>query len=288
MSRNVTVIAVLVTVLILGGVLACALAPSVAEVPPTPTFTPTKTPRPTFTPTPAYTPTPTDTPTPVPTDTPTPVPPTDTPIPAPPTDTPIPVPPTNTPKPAPPTDTPAPPPPPPTEPPPYPYEIVSIDCPQQEKEVTWVGGGVVDANGEPIMEGVRVRYQNLSNRGVNKWATNLETEPDPWVYDIAKFGKLEKRDDWGGNWMNFYFELFWWNLVMNRQDTYRDEVGVQWMHTTMEWWVWVESLSGEQLSEKAYFKTYSHPTYQAGLEQQPDCGPDECGPPQCFIIFKHR
>jgi hypothetical protein len=162
-----------------------------------------------------------------------------------------------------------------------------LSCPEQEKEVTWVGGAVVGANGEPIMEGFRVRYQNSSNRGKTKWATNLEAEPDPWVYDIAKFGKLERRDDWQGNWMNFYFELFWWNLVMNRQDTYRDEVGVQWMHTIMEWWVWVESSSGEQLSEKANFKTYSHPVWQAGNPTQKEPDPDG-GPPQCFVVFQHR
>ena len=42
----------------------------------------------------------------------------------------------------------------PTEPPPFPYEIARIDCPVQEKEVTWVGGAVLDANGEPVMEGI--------------------------------------------------------------------------------------------------------------------------------------
>jgi hypothetical protein len=280
MSRNVTVIAVLITVLVLGGVLACALAPSVVQAPPTSTFTPTKTPRPTFTPTPAYTPTPTDTPTPVATDTPVP---TDTPTPAPPTDTPTPAPPTNTPKPAPPTDTPTPPPPPPTEPPPYPYEIVRIDCPQQEKEVTWVGGGVLDANGEPVMDGIVVRYFTASTRGLTPWAKDLESTDDPWKYDVAKMGKKEWRDEWGG-WMNFYFELFWWNLTMNRQDTYRDVVGEPRLHTTVEWWVWVESLSAEQLSEKANFKTYSHAVHAAGSEEPDPQG----GPPQCFVVFKHR
>ena len=284
MSRNVTVLAVLVTVLVLGGVLACALVPSVAEVPPTRTFTPTKTPRPTFTPTPAYTPTPTDTHTPVPTDTPTPVPPTDTPTPAPPTDTPTPVPPTNTPKPAPPTDTPVPPPPPPTEPPPYPYEIASISCPEQEKEVTWVGGGVLDANGEPVMEGIVVRYFTLSSGGKNPWAEALKSQPNPWKYDVAKMDKKEWRGEWGG-WMNFYFELLWNNPLMGwRQDTYRDEIGVSWMHTTVDWDIWVESLSGEPLSEKANFKTYSHAKHAAGAKEPDPKG----GPPQCFIVFKHR
>jgi hypothetical protein len=286
MSRNVTVVAVLTTVLVLGGVLACALAPSVAQVPPTPTFTPTKTPRPTFTPTPAYTPTPTDTPTPVATDTPTP---TDTPLP---TDTPTPAPPTNTPKPVPPTDTPTPPPPPPTEPPPYPYEIVSIDCPEVEREVSWVGGGVLDANGEPVMGGIAVRYSTLSTRGKTPWARDLEGTADPWKWDVAKMDKREQRHDWGGKWMNFGFELWYWNLIMDRQDTYRDpgteeSVGGGWMHTTVEWWVWVESLSGEQLSEKAYCKTYSHPKWQAGNPEQNAADP-EGGPPQCFIVFQHR
>jgi hypothetical protein len=287
MSGNVTVIAVLLTVLVLGGVLACALVPSVAEVPPTPTFTPTKTPRPTFTPTPAYTPTPTDTPTPVPTDTPTPVPPTDTPTPAPPTNTPTPVPPTNTPKPAPPTDTPVPPP---TEPPPYPYEIVRIDCPEVEREVTWVGGAVLDVNGEPVMEGIVVHYSTLSTRGKAPCARDLEHlgQPGCYKWDVAKMGKKEWRDGWGG-WMNFGFELWYWNLIMNRQDTYRDpgtkeSVGGGWMHTTVDWDVWVESLSGEQLSDKAHCKTYSHAVHAAG-EEEPD---PEGGPPQCYIVFKHR
>ena len=106
-------------------------------------------------------------------------------------------------------------------------------------------------------------------------------------------GKKEPRYDWGGKWMNFGFELWYFNLIMSRQDTYRDpgtaeSVGGGWMHTWVDWEVWVESLSGEQLSEKARCRTYSHPRFQAGLEQQPDCGPDECGPPQCFIVFKHR
>jgi len=284
MSRNVTVIAVLTIVLILGGVLACALVPTVAEVPPTPTFTPTKTPRPTFTPTPAYTPTPMDTPTPVATDTPVP---TDTSTPAPPTDTPVPLPPTNTPKPAPPTNTPVPPPPP-TAPPQYPFEIVYQSCPDQEKEATWVGGGVIDANGEPIMQGFMVEYRTLSNRGKTPWAEDLKTQPNPWVYDIAKFGKLEQRGDWGGNWMNFYFDLVWHNPDMEyRRDTYRDEPDVTWMHTIVEWWVWVVSPSGEQLSEKASFKTYSHPTWQAGNPTQKEPDP-QGGPPQCFVVFKHR
>lgn len=285
MSRNLTVVVALITVLILGGGLACALAPSVAQAPPTPTFTPTKTPRPTFTATPAYTPTPTDTPTPAATDTPVP---TDTPLP---TDTPTPAPPTNTPKPAPPTDTPTPPPPPPTEPPPYPYEIVRIDCPEQEKEITWVGGAVLDANGEPVMGGVMVRYQTISTRGKTPWAKDLQTEPDPWLYDIAKMDKKERRDDWG-EWMNFYFELWYFNLVMNRQDTYRDpgtddQAGGQWMHTWVDWTVWVVSPSGEQLSEKAQFRTFSHPKWQAGNPTQREPDPDG-GPPQCFVVFKHR
>jgi hypothetical protein len=284
MSRNVTVVAVLIAVLVLGGVLACALVPTVAEVPPTPTFTPTKTPRPTFTPTPAYTPTPVDTPTPVATDTPLP---TDTPTLAPPTDTPIPLPPTNTPKPAPPTNTPVPPPPP-TAPPQYPFEIVYESCPEQEKEATWVGGGVIVANGEPIMQGFMVEYRTLSNRGKTPWADDLKTQPNPWIYDIAKFGKLEQRSDWGGNWMNFYFDLVWHNPDMEyRRDTYRDELDVTWMHTIVEWWVWVVSPSGEQLSEKASFKTYSHPKWQAGNPTQKEADPDG-GPPQCFVVFKHR
>jgi len=283
MSRNVTVIAVLVTVLVLGGVLACALAPSVVQVPPTSTFTPTKTPRPTFTPTPAYTPTPTDTPTPAPTDTPVP---TDTPTPAPPTDTPAPVPPTNTPKPAPPTDTPPPPPPPPTEPPPFPYQIVSIDCPEQEKEVTWVGGGVLDANGEPVMDGIVVAYDARSVPGdQHPWAKDLKTAADPKRWDVAKMGKKEKRDDWGGKWMNFAFEIEWYNPIMgNRQDTYRHVPGDPNVHTVLEWSVWVESLGGEHLSEIATCKTYSHAKHAAGSDE-PD---PEGGPPQCFIVFKHR
>jgi hypothetical protein len=284
MSRNVTVVAVLITVLVLGGVLACALVPTVAEVPPTPTFTPTKTPRPTFTPTPAYTPTPADTPTPVATDTPVP---TDTPTPAPPTDTPVPLPPTNTPKPAPPTNTPVPPPPPPTEPPPYPYVIAGIDCPEVERDMTWVGGGVVNANGEPVMEGIVVRYFTLSTRGLNPWADELKASDDPWKWDVAKMDKKELRNDWGGNWMNFSFTLTWFNLITSRNDTYRDVVGVQALHTTVEWWVWVESLSGEQLSEKANFKTYSHPKWQAGNPAQNEPDP-QGGPPQCFVVFKHR
>jgi len=291
MSRNVTAIAVLTTVLVLGGVLACALAPSVVQAPPTSTFTPTKTPRPTFTATPAYTPTPMDSPTPVPTDTPTPVPPTDTPTAAPPTDTPVPVPPTNTPQPAPPTDTPVPPPPPPTEPPPFPYEMVRLDCPQAEKEVTWVGGAVLDANGEPVMGGVMVRYQTISTRGKTPWAKDLQTQPDPWLYDIAKMDKNEWSDYWQSRW-NFYFELWYWNLIMDRQDTYRDpgtteDAGGGWMHTWVDWTVWVVSPSGEQLSEKAEFRTFSHPVWQAGNPAQKAPDP-EGGPPQCFVVFKHR
>jgi len=157
---------------------------------------------------------------------------------------------------------------------------VSIECPDQEKEVTWVGGSVLDANGEPIMDGIMLRYFTLSDRGKNPWATNLEGTDDPWKYDVAKMDKKEQRNDWGGKWMNFYFELFWWSLIMNSQDTYRDEIGVAWMHTVVEWWVWVESPSGEQLSEKANFKTYSH-------TRDPDDS-DPTGPPQCFVVFKHR
>jgi hypothetical protein len=163
---------------------------------------------------------------------------------------------------------------------------VRVDCPQAEKEVTWVGGAVVDANGEPIMGGVVVRYFTLTNRDKNPWATNLEGTEDPWKYDLAKMDKNEWSDYWGAQW-NFYFELFWWNLVMNSQDTYRDEVGVQWMHTTVEWWVWVESPSGEQLSEKANFKTYSHPVWQANNPVQKEPDPDG-GPPQCFVVFQRR
>jgi hypothetical protein len=152
-----------------------------------------------------------------------------------------------------------------------------------------VGGGVINANGEPIMEGVMVEYRTLSNRGKTPWSEDLKGEPNPWIYNIAKMGKLERRDDWGGNWMNFYLELKWYNPLMGyHQDTYRDELDASWMHTAVEWWVWVVSPSGEQLSEKANFKTYSHPTYQEGLEQQPDCEPGQCGPPQCFVVFKHR
>ncbi len=279
MSRNVTVIVVLTTVLALGGVLACALVPSVVQAPPTPTFTPTKTPRPTFTPTPAYTPTPTDTPTPVPTDTPLP---TDTPTPAPPTDTPTPVPPTNTPRPAPPTDTPVPPP---TEPPPFPYEVVNVSCPQVEAFVTFVGGAVLDANGNPVMDGVVVAYQNISTPGnVEAWVPDLVGTGDPKRWNVAKMNKLEQRPDWWGGWMNFAFDLPWYSAMSGgARDTWRHIEGDQHVWTALEWWVWVESPSGEQLSEKANFKTYSHTR-----EQVEDGLAEQGGPPQCFVFFKHR
>jgi hypothetical protein len=282
MSRNVTVIAVLTTVLVLGGVLACALTPSVVQAPPTSTFTPTKTPRPTFTPTPVYTPTPTDTPTPVATDTPVP---TDTPTPAPPTDTPTPLPPTNTPKPAPPTDTPTPPPPPPTEPPPFPYEIVENYCPVPplSAEKTIVAGAVLDANGEPVMEGVVVAYDAASSpRNEHPWARDLQATGDPKRWDVAKMDKKEWRADWGGKWMNYQFEMEWYNVLMGgAQDAYRDIFGEHPSYrTTLDWSVWVESLSGERLSEIATCKTYSHPP-------DPD-DPEPNGPTQCFIFFKLR
>ena len=84
--------------------------------------------------------------------------------------------------------------------------------------------------------------------------------------------------------MNFALEMYWFNPIMNAQDTYRH---IQNAHpelrTTLEWSVWVESPSGEKLSDVARCKTYSHPKYPAGAEPDP-----AGGPPQCFIVFKHR
>jgi len=162
---------------------------------------------------------------------------------------------------------------------------VRIDCPEQEKEVTWVGGAVLDANGEPIMDGIMVEYRTHSTVGEQTpWAKDLKSTANPWIYDVAKMGKKEWRDEWG-NWMNFYFEIEWYNPIMgNRQDTYRHVIGLPQIHTTLEWWVWVVSPSGEQLSEQAYFKTYSHPVQAAGAKEPDPQG----GPPQCYIVFKHR
>jgi len=197
----------------------------------------------------------------------TPTPPTPTPLP--PTDTP-----TSVPTPRPPTATP-------TEPPLYPYEIVLIDCPIQEKEVTWVGGGVLDANGELVMDGVVVAYDAASIPGnEHPWARVLESTDDPRRWDVAKMGKKEWPDDWRGKWMNFFFEIYWFNPIMGSQDTYRHVVGDPNVHTVLEWSVWVESPSGVKLSDVAHCKTYSHP-------HDPD-DPEPNGPPQCFIVFRHR
>lgn len=162
--------------------------------------------------------------------------------------------------------------------------MVRIDCPEVEREATWVGGAVLDANGEPVMGGIMVEYRTLSNRGKTPWAEDLKTQPNPWVYDVAKMDKKEWRDDWGG-WMNFYFDLVWYNPIMGyHRDTYRDELDVSWMHTTVDWDVWVVSPSGEQLSEKVHCKTYSHAKHAAGVDGEDSQG----GPPQCYIVFQQR
>jgi hypothetical protein len=159
---------------------------------------------------------------------------------------------------------------------------VSIDCPQQEKEVTWVGGGVLDANGEPVMDGIVVAYDAGSVPGnQHPWAEDLKGTADPKKWDVAKMGKKEWRDDWGGKWMNFSLELYWFNLIMASQDTYRHIEGAHpSVHTVLEWSVYVESPSGERLSDVATCKTYSHTL-------DPEDG-EPTGPPQCFIVFKHR
>ena len=97
--------------------------------------------------------------------------------------------------------------------------------------------------------------------------------------------KKERMPYWGGKWMNFAFEIYWFNVLANSQDTYRHIEGAHpSVHTVLEWSVWVESLSGEHLSDVAHCKTYSHPKKAAGVEGEDPEG----GPPQCFIVFKHR
>lgn len=162
--------------------------------------------------------------------------------------------------------------------------MAEISCPQREEFVTWVGGGVVNANGEPVMDGVVVAYQNISTPGNKEaWAPALAGTGDPKRWDVAKMGKLELRADWGGKWMNFEFDIPWFSAMTGSRDTWRHVEGDQHVWTVLEWWVWVESPTGEQLSEKANFKTYSHtPKHvEEGLAEQG-------GPPQCFIVFRHR
>jgi len=163
---------------------------------------------------------------------------------------------------------------------------VEISCPEQEKEVTFVGGAVLDANGEPVMSGIVVAYDARSVPGdQHPWAKDLVTTANPKKWDVAKMGKKEWRDDWGGKWMNFAFEIYWFNVMMGSQDTYRHIEGAHpSLRTILEWSVWVESPSGERLSEIVTCKTYSHAKNPKGATE-PD---PEGGPPQCFIFFKLR
>jgi hypothetical protein len=52
----------------------------------------------------------------------------------------------------------------------------------------------------------------------------------------------------------------------------------------VDWDIWVESPSGEQLSEKAHCKTHSHAVHAAGADEPDPKG----GPPQCYIVFQQR
>jgi hypothetical protein len=160
-----------------------------------------------------------------------------------------------------------------------------LNCPLEEPFVTFVGGAVLDANGNPVTDGIVVAYFTNSIPGnQNPWAKDLKGTADPWRWDVAKMDKVEPRPDWGeGKWMSFAFEIEWYSAMTGSQDTYRHVEGDQNVCTVLEWWVWVESPSGEQLSEKANFKTYSHMPYhvEKGIAS-------EGGPRQCFVFFKHR